>query len=260
MVFRRCLPAVLIVLPGLVSGVPWDFADPADPAQDNMVMTATLTSTLLVTGSQAASTFYAADPDGSVTATSSLSSPPADTLALSSSAPDPGATTSTSHQAIFFLPPSAAGPPAVSASSAAQASYSSIETSSMSLTATQTPYPTTTPPVSQSATDVQENASPSSSAAPTPSTVTPLVMAYYPDWAASTFPPEKIDFGRLNWIDFAFAVPDQNFNLTWDGSDEAPDLLQRLVTVAHDSGAKVKLSVGGWTGSQYVHCSVPRAF
>ncbi|KZT74309.1 glycoside hydrolase family 18 protein [Daedalea quercina L-15889] len=76
-------------------------------------------------------------------------------------------------------------------------------------------------------------------------------MAYYPDWAAPAFPPEKIDFGRFDWIDFAFAVPGQDYNLTWDGSDEAPDLLQRLVTVAHDSGKKVKLSVGGWTGSQY---------
>ncbi|KAI0733000.1 glycoside hydrolase superfamily [Fomitopsis betulina] len=76
-------------------------------------------------------------------------------------------------------------------------------------------------------------------------------MAYYPDWAAPLFPPEKIDFGRFDWIDFAFAVLDQNFDLTWDGSDEAPGLLQRLVTVAHDSGAKVKLSIGGWTGSQY---------
>ncbi|EPT03714.1 hypothetical protein FOMPIDRAFT_49353 [Fomitopsis schrenkii] len=84
-------------------------------------------------------------------------------------------------------------------------------------------------------------------------------MAYYPDWASSSFPPEKIDFGRFDWIDFAFAVPDQSFNLTWDGSDEAPGLLQRLVTVAHDSGAKVKLSVGGWTGSQYFSPAVADA-
>ncbi|KZT12531.1 glycoside hydrolase family 18 protein [Laetiporus sulphureus 93-53] len=76
-------------------------------------------------------------------------------------------------------------------------------------------------------------------------------MAYYPDWAAPAFPPEKVDFGRFDWIDFAFAVPDENFNLTWDGSSEAPDLLTRLVAAAHNSGTKVKLSVGGWTGSQY---------
>lgn len=78
----------------------------------------------------------------------------------------------------------------------------------------------------------------------------PLVMAYYPDWAGSDFPPEKIDFNRIDWIDFAFAVPDQNFNLGWDGSQDAPDLLNRLVTAAHASGKKVKLSIGGWTGSK----------
>ncbi|OSD04163.1 glycoside hydrolase family 18 protein [Trametes coccinea BRFM310] len=76
-------------------------------------------------------------------------------------------------------------------------------------------------------------------------------MAYYPDWAADAFPPEKVDFGRFDWIDFAFAVPDAQGNLTWDGSDDAPDLLQRLVTRAHQAGKNVKLSVGGWTGSRY---------
>ncbi|KAI0796747.1 glycoside hydrolase superfamily [Abortiporus biennis] len=76
-------------------------------------------------------------------------------------------------------------------------------------------------------------------------------MAYYPDWAADKFPPEKIDFSRVDWIDFAFAIPDENFNLSFDGSDNAPDLLNRLTTAAHNSGKKVKLSVGGWTGSKF---------
>jgi len=82
--------------------------------------------------------------------------------------------------------------------------------------------------------------------------VTTQMMAYYPDWAAPAFPPEKIDFGRFDWVDFAFALPDQNFNLTWDEPDQAPDLLARLVSAAHQRGKKVKLSVGGWTGSQCV--------
>ena len=49
-------------------------------------------------------------------------------------------------------------------------------------------------------------------------------MAYYPDWVASAFPPEKIDFGRFDWVDFAFAVPTQDMSLGWDGDDDAPDL------------------------------------
>ncbi|KAF7352678.1 MPN domain-containing protein [Mycena venus] len=77
----------------------------------------------------------------------------------------------------------------------------------------------------------------------------PMVMAYYPDWAG--FDPEKIDFDRFDWIDFAFALPTKDCNLTWDDPDAAPDLLRRLVTAAHGKGKKVKLSVGGWTGSQH---------
>lgn len=237
-----------MILPYIVSGVPWDSAESLGPAQDNIFVTATLTSTLIVTGPQAATT---ANPDGSDTATS-VSSTPAGTIVSSSSAPNPGVTTSEGYQAIFFLPPDDAGSSSVMASPITETSASSIQTSS---TTTQTLIPTTTSLPSSSATGIEANVAPSTSAASGPA-VTPLVMAYYPDWAAPLFPPEKIDFGRFDWIDFAFAVLDQNFDLTWDGSDEAPGLLQRLVTVAHDSGAKVKLSIGGWTGSQCVLSSV----
>ena len=79
-----------------------------------------------------------------------------------------------------------------------------------------------------------------------------LMMAYYPAWVAKTFPPERIDFSLFDWIDFAFAVPNANYSLDWDGSETAPDTLTRLVDVAHQRGTKVKLSVGGWSGSKYV--------
>ena len=77
-----------------------------------------------------------------------------------------------------------------------------------------------------------------------------LVMGYYPDWAYPAFPPENIDFRRYDWIDFAFALPDADFALVWDDMDSGPKLLERLVTAAHAGGSKVKLSIGGWTGSQ----------
>ena len=77
-----------------------------------------------------------------------------------------------------------------------------------------------------------------------------LVMGYYPDWAYPAFPPENIDFRRYDWIDFAFALPDADFSLVWDDMDSGPKLLERLVIAAHAGGSKVKLSVGGWTGSQ----------
>lgn len=79
---------------------------------------------------------------------------------------------------------------------------------------------------------------------------TNLVMGYYPDWAYPAFPPENIDFRRYDWIDFAFALPDADFALVWDDQDSGPKLLERLVTAAHAGGSKVKLSIGGWTGSQ----------
>ena len=48
------------------------------------------------------------------------------------------------------------------------------------------------------------------------------MMAYFPTWTASTFPPDKVDFTRYDWIDFAFAVPLADFSLGWDGADDAP--------------------------------------
>lgn len=82
--------------------------------------------------------------------------------------------------------------------------------------------------------------------------VTPLIAAYYPDWTPASFPPSKIDFTRIDWVDFAFAVPDERFNLTWDDDTTAPNLLTELVSTAHVHGKKVKLSIGGWSGSKSV--------
>ena len=89
---------------------------------------------------------------------------------------------------------------------------------------------------------------PNSSAFSSVGSTDPLVMAYYAGWAGDHFPPKNIDFARFDWIDFAFAIPDANFGLGWE-SENNPDLLQELVKLAHDAGTKVKLSVGGWTGS-----------
>ncbi|KAH9966089.1 glycoside hydrolase family 18 protein [Russula dissimulans] len=76
-------------------------------------------------------------------------------------------------------------------------------------------------------------------------------MAYYPAWVAEKLPPEGINLSRFDWIDFAFATPNVTYGLDWDGSDTALAVLTRLVTVAHDQGKKVKLSIGGWSGSKW---------
>lgn len=87
-------------------------------------------------------------------------------------------------------------------------------------------------------------------AAQTPTVKGPIVSAYYPDWVTSDLPPENIDMSRLDWIDFAFATLDENTNLNFDDPDNSPDILRRLVSAAHDKGTKVKLSIGGWSGSR----------
>ncbi|KAG8983847.1 hypothetical protein FRB90_005699, partial [Tulasnella sp. 427] len=97
------------------------------------------------------------------------------------------------------------------------------------------------------------SSSTSTSAQTSPTAGQPFVAAYYPDWTTMT--PEKIDFDRFDWIDFAFAVPNSKFVPAFTG-DNSEDLLQRLVTAAHNAGKKVKLSVGGWTGSKYFSTAV----
>lgn len=133
-----------------------------------------------------------------------------------------------------------------------------IATQTQVVTSTLTTTSTTSATIT-SASSIPTNASPSPSssesgsvARPTPlsaaaASKAPLVMAYYPDWAA--IDNSKINFKLFDWIDFAFAVPDANFNLTWD-DPKAPTLLRALVTDAHATKTKVKLSVGGWSGSQ----------
>lgn len=79
----------------------------------------------------------------------------------------------------------------------------------------------------------------------------PLMMGYYVDWSGDAFPPEKVDFTRFDWVDFAFAMPAQDGSLYWDDPTGTPALLDRLVAAAHYKGKKVKLSIGGWDGSQY---------
>ncbi|KAH7931317.1 glycoside hydrolase family 18 protein [Leucogyrophana mollusca] len=71
-------------------------------------------------------------------------------------------------------------------------------------------------------------------------------MAYFADWA----PREDIDFSRFDWIDYAFDVVSQDSSLNWDDAMNGSKQLQKLVADAHGGGTKVKLSIGGWTGSK----------
>ncbi|KAH0839900.1 glycoside hydrolase family 18 protein [Lanmaoa asiatica] len=76
-------------------------------------------------------------------------------------------------------------------------------------------------------------------------------MTYYADWA----PPKSIDYSLFDTVIFAFALPDQDFQLSWD-TDQAPTLLANIVPAAHAASTKVMLSIGGWTGSRLVSSSL----
>lgn len=76
-------------------------------------------------------------------------------------------------------------------------------------------------------------------------------MAYYPSWVS--LDPEAVDFTLYDWIDYAFAIPTADFGLEWsDPGDE--EKLKKIVEKAHKGETKVKISLGGWEGSQSVFC------
>ncbi|KAL7421165.1 hypothetical protein Q5752_004050 [Cryptotrichosporon argae] len=73
---------------------------------------------------------------------------------------------------------------------------------------------------------------------------------YYADWSGWYLEPESVDFDKYDVVDFAFALPTADFGLEFT-QDDSSDLLNRLVANAHSYGKRVKLSIGGWTGSTY---------
>ena len=67
----------------------------------------------------------------------------------------------------------------------------------------------------------------------------------------------SVRYAAVNWTllqathpraGVAFAIPDANFDLVFTRPD-SQDLLRRLSSAAHGRKKKVKLSIGGWTGS-----------
>ena len=79
----------------------------------------------------------------------------------------------------------------------------------------------------------------------------PFVMAYYPDWVQVK--PQEVDFSLLDWIDIAFALPTSTFDVGWGegGTLKEPlPVFKEIVDAAHAGKTKVKISVGGWTGSK----------
>ncbi|KAK0498602.1 glycoside hydrolase superfamily [Armillaria luteobubalina] len=73
-------------------------------------------------------------------------------------------------------------------------------------------------------------------------------------WLISLTGPESpltnSTFKVFDWIDFAFALPSSDGTVGFQDESSETKLLGELVKAAHAGNTKVKLSVGGWTGSK----------
>ncbi|KIR53514.1 chitinase [Cryptococcus gattii Ru294] len=104
--------------------------------------------------------------------------------------------------------------------------------------------------ISESSTATSAASATSSSSFATSTLASTLMLGYYPDWSAYYLPPESVDWDRFDILDFAFAIPNSDGSLYFT-DDSSTDSLQRLVSTGHAAGKRVKLSIGGWTGSAY---------
>lgn len=68
------------------------------------------------------------------------------------------------------------------------------------------------------------------------------VVGYYPSWKPDRL--QTVDFGIVTHVCYAFAIPTAEGGLL---DLENPDIARKLIRSAHDNGAKVLLSVGGWS-------------
>ena len=68
------------------------------------------------------------------------------------------------------------------------------------------------------------------------------VVGYYPGWKPDRL--QTVDFGILTHVCYAFAIPTADGGLL---DLENPDTARALIDAAHENGAKVLLSVGGWS-------------
>ncbi|KAJ2830441.1 hypothetical protein IWW50_000285 [Coemansia erecta] len=74
----------------------------------------------------------------------------------------------------------------------------------------------------------------------------PLVVGYYATWKKAQ--TEGVDFSKYTHINIAFAIPNADGTFTLDESFALPE----AVTMIRGKGAKVLISIGGWTGSNLI--------
>lgn len=68
------------------------------------------------------------------------------------------------------------------------------------------------------------------------------VVGYMPSWAGDV---NQVQYSKLTHVNYAFVLPTSTGGLA---AVENPSKLQSLVTLSHNNGKKVLISVGGWNG------------
>ncbi|KAI8337310.1 glycoside hydrolase superfamily, partial [Blakeslea trispora] len=80
-----------------------------------------------------------------------------------------------------------------------------------------------------------------------------VIVGYFPNWLYGRFTPSMIDFKRYTHINYAFAIQNSGGTPIWQDSGVFDDYVQygfpKLMSLAHQAGTKVLISVGGWSGS-----------
>ncbi|KAI9310467.1 glycoside hydrolase [Dichotomocladium elegans] len=78
-----------------------------------------------------------------------------------------------------------------------------------------------------------------------------MLIGYFPNWLYANYPIEQIPYKDYTHINYAFAILNTDDLLPTFSDDWAVETyLPKIVSLAHNAGTKVLLSIGGWTGSQ----------
>lgn len=78
-----------------------------------------------------------------------------------------------------------------------------------------------------------------------------LIVGYYPSWNRAVLPHDKVDFENLTHIAHAFIWPETDGSISTYSNFYYPD----LVNLAHQTGKKIIVAIGGW-GQSYGFSSV----
>ncbi|KAJ2084935.1 hypothetical protein GGI09_007046 [Coemansia sp. S100] len=73
----------------------------------------------------------------------------------------------------------------------------------------------------------------------------PVIMGYYPSWKRAQ--SATVDWSKYTHVNIAFSIPRQDGTFTFEDDWVLPQMISQV----RAGGAKVLMSVGGWTGSNF---------